>query len=443
MKFLSVITGFSLLAGSDSLNNGLGRSPQMGYSSWNDCASQVTEDRIKNATLALISTGLSAKGYTHVNVDEGWFKYRAEGSNQMVEDPAKFPNGMRALGDFIHSHNLSYGLYTSRGTCQCSTAQYSAVGSQGFEVEDVNWMVDAGMDYVKVDSCCNTDDDPDDAFSDYGKFRDALNVTNHPVFFSLCGWYSWYAPKGDELGNSWRISGDGTNWGALTTSINTNSELSQYARPGAWNDPDLLVGTGIGSNRGDDKCFDADTEIPQSLDWYMTSDEQSRAQFTLWCVMSAPLLISANLNAVSDYALETWGNEEAIYVNQNFRDFPEGTPEEQKIYQGIRVAGQDLSYDKSSDTGSGTNVWAKPLPNGVWGMVFLNNENTETNVLCDNDCFKQLYDLDVSKSYIMRDLWAHEEIGVLKASEGGEFSYTTKDLGVHGGVLMITLTPQE
>jgi len=83
------------------------------------------------------------------------------------------------------------------------------------------------------DSCCG-DQDHGVAFGDYGEMRDALNATGRPVYFSLCGWNTWYAPRGDRLGNSWRIAGDGTNWGALSQCMNKNAPLQQYAAPGAW-----------------------------------------------------------------------------------------------------------------------------------------------------------------------------------------------------------------
>jgi len=417
------------------LPNGLGLKPPLGYSSWNDCASEVTEERIKNITKALISTGLAAKGYIHVNVDEGWFKNRtAQGI--MVEDPIKFPSGMKALGNWIHNQEvhglgkiMKYGLYTSRGTRQCSTKKYHGPGSHGHISADAQWMVDAGMDYLKEDSCGGSQNHTI-AFSDYAGMRDALNKTGRPVYFSLCGWGSWYAPKGYELGNSWRIAGDGQNWGALSNCINTNVNLGQYARPGAWNDPDLLIGTGVGS--GDKKtnpsaCYDQ-KEIPQSSGWYQT-DNQSRAQFSMWCVMSSPLLISANIWEVSSYAIETWSNEEAIYVNQNFR---KGGP-----YQGFRIAGGDISYSKSSNTGSGFNVWAKPLPNNVWAMCFLNNDSKEQNVICDASCFAKL-NLTVN-TYIVRDLWKHKDVGNIT---GPSFSYSVT-LPAVGGVALFKLTPND
>jgi hypothetical protein len=99
----------------------------------------------------------------------------------------------------------------------------------------VGFAADGGLAVIsRIDSCCGSQDH-DTAFADYAEMRDALNSTGREVYFSLCGWNTWYAPMGDKLGNSWRIAGDGTNWGALSNCMNQNSQLQRYARPGAWN----------------------------------------------------------------------------------------------------------------------------------------------------------------------------------------------------------------
>jgi len=396
------------------LQNGLGLTPPMGYSSWNDCASEITEARIKNITLALISTGLAAKGYVHVNVDEGWLKSRdATTGGMIISDPVKFPSGMKALGDWIHNQSvpgkgkiMKYGLYTCRGTCQCSTALYKGPGSHGFVEQDAKYLADAGADYLKEDSCCG-DQDHATAFGDYAEMRDALNKTGRSIYFSLCGWNTWYAPQGDNLGNSWRIAGDGTNWGALSQCMNKNALLQQYARPGAWNDPDLLQGTGKGSNdkaTNPSGCY-IPSSMPQTQNWYQTIP-QAKAQFTFWALMSSPLLIAADPGQVESELIEYWGNEEIIEVSQTFRA---GGP-----YQAGRIYGGDVDYDPKSNMGHGTNVWGKLLPGNAthapgFALGFLNNEVNKTNVTCDSDCFSQMFDFSqvLPKSLAVRDLWAH------------------------------------
>ena len=265
--------------------------------------------------------------------------------------------------------------------------------------------------------------------------RDMLNATGRSVYFSLCGWNTWYAPQGDSLGNSWRIGGDGCNWGYLSERLNDMAQLGQYARPGAWNDPDLLIGTGLGSSddarEGDgehhaNNCWEGGSGfMPQTGSWYQ-SNNQSRAQFTMWCISSAPLLISANVNAVDAYALETWGNEEAIFVNQHFKA---GGP-----YQGERLVGGDIAYDEKNLTGSGTNVWGKALPDGMFALAFISNEDQPTDVACDAACFAQM---NATGTYKVRDVWGKADAGTASAP----FSLTAKGLIPHGGVAMYTFTP--
>ena len=135
---LSVLTFAAAAGAALAINNGLGQTPAMGYSSWNDCSSfrdngpngwcWDSEAHIKNVTLYMISSGLAKLGYTQINVDEGWLKGR-NAAGQMYEDLDKFPSGMKALGDWIKSQPtyagsgdmMRYGLYSCRGTCQCGT----------------------------------------------------------------------------------------------------------------------------------------------------------------------------------------------------------------------------------------------------------------------------------------------------------------------------------
>jgi alpha-galactosidase len=374
-----------------------------------DTSSDVSEERIKYIADAIVDMGLAKLGYTYVNVDEGWLKGRDANGN-MVYDGVKFPSGMKALGDYIHSKGLKYGLYTSRGNVQCSTSTYQGPGSYGHYDQDIKLMTSWGMDYLKCDSCGGSQVH-EDAFKEYGQIRDALNATGRPVFFSLCGWYYWYAPVGYSLGNSWRIDGDGDNWEDLTKAINTMADLTQYSSPGGWNDPDLLIGTGIGSYG------------PDRGGWYQT-DLQSRSQFSMWCVLSAPLMISADIRAVSTYAFETWSNAEAIAVNQNPGRHPEFP------FQGFRLAGTNMTGT------SGTNVWGRALADRSFAVVFLNNGPVAMDIMCDSTCFGQMR-YSTGQKLSVRDLWAHSNIGTISAG-----SFTSPKVPANGGCSMYRFYPQ-
>lgn len=148
-----------------------------------------------------------------------------------------------------------------------------------------------------------------------------MNATGKQVWFSLCGWEDWYSPPdpslnytgGASLGNSWRIAGDGSGWGPLTNCMNTQAGAAPYAGMGGWPDPDLLIGPKV----------------------YVggQTDEQARAQFTMWSIFPTNLLISQNMLQWSDYALETYSNAELIAINQD----PLGSP-------ARRLVGGDLKF---------------------------------------------------------------------------------------------------
>ena len=230
----------ALIQGVYGLDNGF-TTPALGWSSWYAApsGSQVTDAFVRASAEALVTSGLAKKGYRYVNVDEGWLKGRLP-NGTIFEDREKFPEGMKALGDWVRSQSVApgsadklvYGLYSCRGTCQCGTRYYHAEGSHGHEAADTQWMIDAGARWLKIDSCCGSQDHSV-AFSDYSKFRDAMNKSGEQVWFNLCGWRDWYAPPdpalnytgGQTLGNSYRISGDGGSWGAITKALNVMARV--------------------------------------------------------------------------------------------------------------------------------------------------------------------------------------------------------------------------
>jgi hypothetical protein len=263
-----------------------------------------------------------------VNVDEGWLKGRYP-NGTIYEDFEKFPAGMKGLGEWITSQptghpdggTMQYGLYTCRGTQQCSTGYYSGPGSYGYEKQDVDWIVNyANASWLKLDSCAASQDHAT-AFEEYARFRDALNETGFPVVFNLCGWNSWYAPPdpsinytgGASLGNSWRISGDGGSWDAITTAINVMAQLWQYTGPGGFNDPDNILG-------------------PHGT-WPITQT-QVQTQMVLWSVFPTQLILGEDLTKADPEYFETVGNEELLAINQ---DFPFAGA-------GQRVFGDDLTW---------------------------------------------------------------------------------------------------
>lgn len=166
--------------------------------------------------------------------------------------------------------------------------------------------------YVKEDSC-NAPSVHQTAYAEYAAMRDALNATGRPFFFSLCGWENWYGAVGAALGHSARIGGDDTNWGGILADVDAMAPLWPYAGPYYGNDPCLLLGA-------DSKGADAVTEL------------QSRAQFSMWAVLRAPMLLSQSVVNMSAHRLETYSNAEVIAVGQDDMG-----------RQGMRLKGGDVS----------------------------------------------------------------------------------------------------
>jgi len=310
-------------------------------------------------------------------LDDCWAKSRKE-DGTLVADQAKFPDGtLNPLADYVHSQGLLFGTYTDRGDLTCA----GRPGALRHEKIDAQTYAQWGVDYLKEDSC-NASTDHETAFEEYSKMRDALNSTGRKVLFSLCGWSSWYAPVGMTLGNSWRIGPDDRNWNGVLKNIDIMNGLEKYAGPGGWNDPCLLLSR---SSSGQQHV----------------NELQARAQFSMWAVLAAPLLFSGSVLQMSAETLATYSNKEVIAVNQD----PAGR-------QGWRIQGGPLA--DGSSTG---NIWARPLSDGSFALVFLNVGKSPLTLTCDEDCFAALNLSAPGSTLALRDLWSHQDLPDLHSTE--------------------------
>jgi len=255
--FLFVL-GVCLVVHVTSLDNGLGRTPAMGYNSWYDlgCNTQMNEQTINEVVDAYLQYGLHKFGYQYVNLDDCWAGGRYD-NGTVYPDTTRFPNGLVPLIDRVHSLGLKFGVYTDRGNKTCA----GRPGAAGYETVDAKSYAAWGVDFLKEDSCYASQDHPT-AFQEYAIMRDALNKTGRPIFFDLCGWEPWYAPVGNTLGNEWRIGPDDSTWEYIITNINIDANLAEYSGPGGWNNPCLLLGNDLNGH-------------PR------ISEQQSRAQFSM------------------------------------------------------------------------------------------------------------------------------------------------------------------
>ncbi|OAR25330.1 alpha-galactosidase [Streptomyces sp. ERV7] len=369
-----------------AVDNGLARTPQMGFNNWNSthCRAEFNETMVKGIADTFVSQGLKDAGYTYVNLDDCWALPNRDAGGDLVPDPVRFPHGIKSVADYVHSKGLKFGLYSSAGTKTCDVQGFP--GGLGHEQQDADLWASWGVDYLKYDNCNNSGVD---ARQRYKAMGDALTAatrsTGRPILYSICEWGSnqpWtWAPA---VGNSWRTTGDiSDNWSSMISIAHQNQSLAPYAGPGAWNDPDMLeVGNGG------------------------MTDTEYRTHFSLWSQMAAPLLIGSDLRTASASTLAILKNTDVIAVDQD----PLGK-------QGTVV----------SQSG-GLVVMSKPLADGG-RSVTLTNENTSARTVSTT-----VKDIGIggASSYALKDLWS-------KAT-GTTTSAISASVPAHGTV-MLRVTP--
>jgi alpha-galactosidase len=365
--------------------NGLALSPPMGWNSWNKFGCGINEKLVRGAVDTMVSTGMRDAGYLYVVIDDCWQVGRdAQGS--LVADPAKFPSGMKELGEYIHSKGLRLGIYSDAGSKTCG----GRPGSQGREYQDARTFAEWGADYLKYDWCWTGVRKAEEA---YALMADALRSTGRDIVFSICEWgkdqpWEW----GPKIGNLWRTTTDIRNaWSGrvkfqigMVDIVDLNEPLYAHAGPGHWNDPDMLqVGNGG------------------------MTDVEERSHFSLWAIMAAPLMAGndiANMDArVRDILL----NKEVIAIDQD----------------RLGVQGHRVRDDGDLE------VWSKPLADGGRAVVLFNRGIQPAEIATK---WTELgYPSKLSAE--VRDLWAHKSLG----RKVGEFSATVPS----HGVVMVRVTP--
>lgn len=364
-----------------ALNNGLGRLPPMGYNTWNGVQDAVSEDIIRHRAVSMVKSGLRDLGYEYVIVDDGW-AIRNATTRRLEPNASAFPSGMKALAQFVHAQGLKFGTYTDRGTKTCA----GHPGSYGYERLDAQTFAEWEVDYLKEDNC-NAPGGPlnkKTSLEQWSLMRDALNATGRPIFFSVCAGgdthpfindLTWYAepPFGAALGNSWRISADvgavlGLSWVTARNAMLANANLSRWAGPGGWNDPDMLL-----------------TSNPNA--WYHITPEQSRTQFSVWALMAAPLIIGGPIANLSAWDFETYSNKEIIDIDQD-----------PLAQQGSALV---IDYPLGNHI-----VWGRHLADGGFAMAFVNCGLLDASITCDAGCWAKT-PFATGTVLSVRDLWKH------------------------------------
>lgn len=340
-----------------ALVDGLALTPPMGFNNWNSthCGADFNETMVKGIADLFVAKGLKDAGYQYVNLDDCWALPQRDAAGKLVPDPARFPGGIKAVADYVHSKGLKLGIYTSAGTKTCNSAGFP--GALGHEYSDAQQFAYWGVDYLKYDNCNNQGVD---AKRRYTAMRDALRATGRPIVYSICEWGEnkpWEWASG--VGHLWRTTGDiSDSWSSMVSNLKQNLPLAPYAGPGHWNDPDMLeVGNGG------------------------MSDTEYRSHFSLWSVMAAPLLIGTDLRKASQATFDILDNKEVIAVDQD----PLGK-------QGTVVS-----------SAGGRWVVAKEMKDGSRAVALFNESDTAQRIATT----AAAVGLPRAPAYTLRDLWQH------------------------------------
>jgi alpha-galactosidase len=363
--------------------------PPMGWNSWNHFAAHVTDADVRSAADALVSTGMRDAGYVYVNVDDTWQGKRdAQG---VLHANERFPD-MKALGDYIHSKGLKFGIYSSPGAKTCGGYE----GSLGHEAQDAKMYAAWGVDFLKYDMCSFQDqldkaqaEHPNDLnvkkdlmIAAYRKMGDALKATGRPIIYSLCQYgvdqpWKW----GPGLGaNMWRTTDDiDDSYGRMVAIGFSQAGLSKYAGPGHWNDPDMLE---IGNGK-------------------MTEDEY-KTHMSLWVILAAPLLAGNDLSKMTDADKSLLMNKDAIAIDQDSLG-----------KQGDRL------YESGD-----LDVWTKPLSGGRVAVGLFNRSWSVRDVSVN------LSEIGFQNGGDVRDIWEKKDLG-------HRSGIVVRTLPKHGAALLI------
>lgn len=343
--------------------------PAMGWNSWNCWGLSVSDAKVRASATAMVMKGLVDHGWTYINIDDGWEKGRDAAGN--IEVNEKFPN-MKALGEYLHGLGLKFGIYSSPGPKTCG----GYTGSYQHEQQDADSYAKWGIDYLKYDWCSYGQIYPHPTLAEmkkpYQVMRAALNKVDRDIYFSFCQYgmgdvWKWGGATG---GNSWRTTGDINDSWASLSAIGFRQDISApYTRPGNWNDPDMLVVGKVGWG-------------PSLHNTRLTPDEQY-THISLWCLLSAPLLIGCDMSQLDDFTLNLLTNDEVLAVDQD----PLG-----KGAVKVRTDG-DIQ------------VWSKELADGskAVGIFNLGPQSAAADL--------HFADLGLSGSVEVRDLWRQKNLG--------------------------------
>ena len=366
----------SLLASAQTPRNKLTPTPPMGWMTWNLFQGNISDQLIRETADAMVEGGFRDAGYEYIFIDDLWQGGR-DRHNNIIPDPEKFPNGIKALADYVHSKGLKLGIYSDAAQLTCG----GWTASLGFEEQDARTFASWGIDYLKYEYC-NAPEDSATARQRYRTMAEALQKSGRDIALGICEWgqrqgEEWCEEVGGQL---WRTTYDVRDmWKDVVKQggmgildiINTTAPLAKYVRPGQWPDMDMLV-VGLEGKGG-----------PSSdLGGVGCTQTEYQTQMSMWCMMASPLAMTNDLRKVSDDDRRILLNPEIIAINQD----PLGKGAERKV----------MADDYQ--------IFVRQLANGAHAVALLNTSDKQLTLTAD---FKAL---GIPGKYTVRDVWQHKDV---------------------------------
>jgi alpha-galactosidase len=358
----------------------------MGWNSWNMFGATVNAEVIRQTADAFLTSGLKDAGYEYIVIDDHWHGGRGA-DGRLFPNPQKFPDGMKAVADYLHARGLKFGIYSDAGPMTCG----GRPASQDNEEIDAQTFAGWEIDFLKYD-WCHAEDTRANAEYRYGRMSAALQATGREIVLSICEWghhspWLWGAKVGGQL---WRTTGDigdswndvHVQWGVLygidSIAFEQQRGLESYAGPGHWNDADMLVVGLRGRSR----------EIAGAG----CTDSEYRTHFSVWCMLAAPLMIGCDVAGMDEVTRGILTNREILAIDQD----PLGK-------QGYRASRNGFCE-----------TWKKPLSGGDTAVALFNRGDKRQAARA------HWSDLEIEGSHHIRDVWKHEDAGVSSTEVGAE-----------------------
>lgn len=349
------------------------KTPPMGWNSWNTFGHNIDEKLIKETADLMVESGLLDAGYEYLVIDDCWSEKKRDKDGKLVPDKNKFPNGMKAVADYVHSKGLKFGMYSCDGNLTC--AGYP--GSFDYEYIDAATFAEWGVDYLKYDNCFKPQEQPGQLL--YRRMALALANCGRDICFSACNWgadsvKTWIKSTGAHL---WRSTGDiNDSWASIKEIANLQMQYIDSNGQGCFNDMDMLI---VGM-RGKGNVAVAGC-----------TDEEYRTHFSIWAMFNSPLMVGCDVRCMDDATKDILLNKEIIAVNQD-------PAQRQPFTCGSHWWQQDVW------------VYAKYLDGGdiALGIFNLTDGPADPFVSFDTLGINRVS----GKALAIRDLWAHEDLGV-------------------------------